>query len=280
MNARAALVNTIAVAGLCGFLVACGSGDPDALLASAKNYLAKNDAKSAVIQLKNALEKNPDIAEARFLLGRTLLESGDTLAAEKELRRARDLKYPAAQVDPPLALAWVRMGENQKVVDEFSQAQGATPTGTAELRAAVGQAQLALHKPDLARTAFADAQRADPGYTPAMIGEARLKARDGDLAGALALAERALAASPDSVEAWQFKGDVLRAQNQVANAIAAYRKVIALKPDHLPAHWALVTVLVREGDSASAWSAPAALKKIAPKHPQTYYLEALARAAG
>jgi len=278
MNARSTLVYVIVVASLCGLLAACGGDSPDALLASAKEYLAKNDPKAAVIQLKNALEKKPDVAEARFLLGRTLLETGDVASAEKELRRARDLKYPAAQVDPQLALAWVRMGEYQKVVDEFSQAQGATPTGTAELRTAVGQAQLALRKPDLAKVAFAEAQRADPGYTPAMIGEARLKARDGDLAGALALAEKALAASPDSVEAWQFKGDVLLAQNQVANAVAAYRKVIALKPDHLPAHWALVTVLVREGDSAGADQALAALKKIAPKHPQTYYVEALLRA--
>ena len=51
--------------------------NPDALLSSAKDYLAKNDRKAAVIQLKNALEKRPDFAEARFLLGQTLLGAGD-----------------------------------------------------------------------------------------------------------------------------------------------------------------------------------------------------------
>jgi putative PEP-CTERM system TPR-repeat lipoprotein len=278
MNVRAAIVNTIAVAGLCCFLVACGSGDPDAMLASAKDYLAKNDAKSAVIQLKNALEKNPDIAEARFLLGRTLLESGDTLAAEKELRRARDLKFPAAQVDPPLALAWVRMGENQKVVDELSQVQGATPRDNAMLKTAIGQAQFALGKPDLAQAAFADAEHADPGYAPALIGQARVKAQQTDLAGALALADKALALDPKSPDSLQFKGDVLFAQHQTADAITVFRTIVAQKPNYLSAHWALIAALERQGDAAGANQALAALQAIAPKHPQTYYFEALVRA--
>ena len=111
-----------------------------------------------------------------------------------------------------------------------------------------------------------------------MLGEARLKSLKQDYAGALALADKALAKTPESPEAWQIKGEVLNAQRKDADAVAAFRKVIALKPDFLSAHWALVGVLVREGDSPSANEALAALKKIAPKHPQTYYVEALVRA--
>ena len=159
MNARAALINVVAAASLCGLLAACSGDNPDALLASAKDYLAKNDRKAAVIQLKNALEKRPDFAEARFLLGSTLLEAGDVPSAEKELRRARELKYPAGQVDPALATAWAKLGEYQKVVDTFAQAQGGTPTETAQLKTAVGQAQLGLGKPDLAKASFDEAQR-------------------------------------------------------------------------------------------------------------------------
>ena len=72
------------------------------LLASAKDYLAKKDNRAAVIQLKSALQKQPDLAEARFLLGRTLLEGGDAVSGEVELRKALDLKYPK---DVVLALA-------------------------------------------------------------------------------------------------------------------------------------------------------------------------------
>ena len=36
-------------------LVGCGGESPESLLSSAKDYMAKNDSKAAVIQLKNAL---------------------------------------------------------------------------------------------------------------------------------------------------------------------------------------------------------------------------------
>ena len=52
-------------------MVGCAD-DPEALVASAKALLAKNDNSAAIIQLKNALQKDPDIAEARFLLGKAL----------------------------------------------------------------------------------------------------------------------------------------------------------------------------------------------------------------
>ena len=73
-------------------LTACGTDSPETMLASAKDYLAKNDAKAAVIQLKNALQSKPDLAEARFLLGKALLDEGNVSGADVEFRKAADLK--------------------------------------------------------------------------------------------------------------------------------------------------------------------------------------------
>ena len=70
-------------------LVGCGTNTPEAKLASAKEYLAKDDPKAAVIELRSALQKNPNLGEARFLLGKTLLASGDAVGGEKELRKAK-----------------------------------------------------------------------------------------------------------------------------------------------------------------------------------------------
>ena len=85
----------------------------------------KNDRAGAVIQLRNALQKNPDLAEARFLLGKSLLETGDLPGAEKELRKAAELKYPADEVVPVLARLLVRRGEYKKALDEFGSAAAA-----------------------------------------------------------------------------------------------------------------------------------------------------------
>ena len=75
---------------LTGLLAGCGGDNPDSLVASGKEFLAKNDNKAAIIQFKNALQQSPDLGEARFLLGKALLEGGDPRGAEVELRRAAD----------------------------------------------------------------------------------------------------------------------------------------------------------------------------------------------
>ena len=53
----------------------------------------KRDFKGAVIQLKSVIQLNPKAAEARFLFGKVLLETGDSAAAAVELQKAAELGY-------------------------------------------------------------------------------------------------------------------------------------------------------------------------------------------
>src|SRR5687768_2883982 len=82
------------------FLASCGGEKPETLLASAKEYMAKEDTKAAIIQIKNALQSNPDLPEARYLLGAALLKTGDVAAAEVEFGKALELKYSKEAVYP------------------------------------------------------------------------------------------------------------------------------------------------------------------------------------
>ena len=69
-----ALVKLGVVAGVCVLLASCGGDSPESLVKSARDYLAKGDYSAAVIQLRNALQKAPNNAEARYLLGTALIE--------------------------------------------------------------------------------------------------------------------------------------------------------------------------------------------------------------
>jgi putative PEP-CTERM system TPR-repeat lipoprotein len=256
-------------------LGACGASAPEAMVASAKQYLDKNDKKAAVIQLKNALQKNPNIAEARFLLGVTFLDMGDLLAAEKELRKALELKHPGEEVVPPLARTLLLLGQHKTLVDEFSKVEVRSPAGKAQLQAAIGQAELALGNVAGARAAFTAALAAQSDYVPAQYGQARIAAQSRDYAKALSIVDAALARAGSDHEGWQLKGDLHSAQGQSEPALVAYRKAVELKPDFLPSHAAIVSLSLQQKNIEDAAKQLESMKRIAPKHPQTLYLQAL-----
>lgn len=62
----------------------------DDFVESAQEYYAKGDLPAALIELKNALQENPNNRAARSLLGRMYLDRRDFPNAEKELSRAWD----------------------------------------------------------------------------------------------------------------------------------------------------------------------------------------------
>jgi putative PEP-CTERM system TPR-repeat lipoprotein len=256
-------------------LSGCGRDTPESLVASAKEFTARKDHKSAAIQLRNALQKEPGNAEARFLLGREMLAAGDVVTAEKELRRAWELKYPVDQVAPPLAISLVALGEYKKVLDELSGVSVTQPLATAELQSAIGEAHLALGNRAAAQSAFDAALVAQPQYVTARLGQARVAAVAGDLPRALAIVDAAIAIDAAVAETWQLKGDILSAQDQRDAALSAFRKSIEIRPTSVRAHAAAVLLLIQENKLDEAGQQLEAMKRVAPKHPQTYYVDAL-----
>ncbi len=69
----------------------------------AKVNLAEEKYQTVIIELKNAINKAPEAAEPRYLLGKTYLTLGNSKAAEKELLRAYELNYNRQNVLAELA---------------------------------------------------------------------------------------------------------------------------------------------------------------------------------
>jgi putative PEP-CTERM system TPR-repeat lipoprotein len=256
-------------------LTACKGDQPEVLLASAKAYLAKNDSKAAVIQIKNALQMNPNLAQARFLLGVALLDDGDALGAETELRKALELNHPQDEVAPVLAGALLAQGQAKRLTDDWGQARLNAPSAQASLQTSLASAYAMLGKAELSRAALDAAVAAEPGYAPALVVQARQKLAQRDIDGAMALLDQAIAKSPQDPDAWKLKGDVLHfAKGNAADALAAYRKSIEIKPGFLAGHAAAVSLMLQQGNLADAALQMESMRKVAPHHPQTRYLEA------
>src|SRR5262249_50305093 len=130
MRFRLARGRAACLAGLCLVALLAGScgqnaSDVEQLLAEAAQERAKGRSDAAIIHLKNLVQKAPENAEVRYQLGMAYLETGDFESAEKELRRALDLKYDPKRITVPLARALFGMGGFQKVLNETTTPAGA-----------------------------------------------------------------------------------------------------------------------------------------------------------
>lgn len=273
-NARAHLV----IAVVCAALVqGCGGGDdPSKLLASAQSYLEKRDFSAAVIQLKTVLQKQPENANARYLLGLALLETGEAASAEKELRKAVEYKYPDPAASARIAHAMRLQGSSDKVLKEFGQTTLSDAAANAELLGEVGMAELEMGRVPEAKGNFDKALSLAPESANAKVGLALVTLRQGgDKAKAAALTDEVLTAHPTHVDALMVKADLLLAQGDEAGAISAYQVVLKSTPWNYLAANNLVLIFNGKKDFESARQALATFRKAAPGDPRTPYLQAV-----
>jgi len=255
-------------------LVGCGE-TPEQMLASAKSYIAKQDFDAASIQLKNALQEDANIAEARFLLGRINLRQGNVTGAVKELERAMELGYARDTVAAELAPALVRAGQFDRVLAEFGDPRVSEPATVAIVHTALGDAHLARRDVDKAQSAYLEALEANAEEHGARIGFARTAAIKGDLQAAEEAVRQVIARAPQIAEAHALLADLLAGRGDLPGAIAALREAVRLQPGTVASHYALVTLLLRQNAVAEADAALDAMKSAVGKHPFTRYLVAL-----
>ena len=250
--------------------------DPQTLVAKARSSLAGNEINAAIIQAKNALQGNPDMAEARYLLGTALLRSGDGAGAAAELRRALTLAHPRDEVVPALAQAMLVQGLYRPLIGEFADTDLKSPAAQASLKSSLAAAHALDGDAEASQSALAAALAADPTYTPALLVQARAKAAASDVGGALAILDSIITRTPGSYEAWQLKGDVLsRNKDQAEAALAAYRKVLEIKPGLIVGQVGVLTLLFRKGDLSAAAAELETLKNLHPNDARTRRFETL-----
>lgn len=257
-----------------GGLASCGKPQtPEALIAEARQYREHGDIPAAIIQLKNALQKNPDDAEARYLLGTIYNETSDPQSAEKELRRALDLGKDPARVLPELGKALLIQGQFQKVLDETNPVSGENESP--EISSLRGNAYLALGKPKEAKESFERALSHEPDFPDALIGLARQALTEQNIEAATRYIEQAVDKNPKNVGAWLFKADLLRLQGQIKPALAAYENILKLEPKNTSAHLSKAFLEIGTGNFDAAKADIDAARQTAPNSLLVFYSQAL-----
>jgi len=272
-------VGALATALLIVVLSSGGCGEkaenPGRLIADAKQERDKGNHNAAIIHLKNLLQKSPEHAEARYLLGVTYNDTGNFTAAEKELRRALELQYDPAKVIPALGKSLLMTGAFQKVLDQVRLEGDASNPVQAEVLTLRALASIGLGRSREGRELLEQALARQPEFADALLGQARLAASEQKLDEAARLIDRALASAPKSTNAWLMKGELSRIMADPKGAIAAYQKVLELRPDSIPARVNIASLQIDGGNFDEARKQIAQMRKNVPNSPMTHYMEGL-----
>lgn len=255
-------------------LGACSSDSSTDMLAAAKKSIAANQYPAAIVQLKSALEKNPQAAEIRYLLGQTLLDAGNPSAAEVELSKVNDQGYERDKVVPALAQALLQTGEYKKLTSTVGTLTLQDKTAEASLKTSVAAAWAALGEMARSEAALKLALAASPDYGPAKLFQALSVASRGDFGQALAMVDRILADDPKLNTARMLKGELQARRGDDSGADETFRKVLELQPAYEAAHMALIGRPLIRGDIAAAEAQWAKMKVALPGQPATMLAEA------
>ncbi|MFY9512310.1 MAG: XrtA/PEP-CTERM system TPR-repeat protein PrsT, partial [Rubrivivax sp.] len=275
MMFRHTLVAACIVAGFA--LAGCGGESEEKLVASAKEFIAKSDTNAAVIQLKSALQKNPKSGEARLLLGKTLRDGGDAAGGLLELRKAQELGLPDEQLLPELARTMLATGEYKQVAGQYAGTELREPQANADLAVSVATSFAAQGDKAKALEHSTRALQASPGYVQAIVLQAQLKAADRDIDGALFLLDDVLARDAGNQRAGVLKGELLwHVKGDREAALASFRKVVASSAKSVAARSSIIGILFEQNQLDAAKTELAELKKVAPNHPDTVFLDARA----
>lgn len=212
-NAFIVMVVCLALAG-CDVFVS-----PQQRIERAAALIEKGDFRTAEIELRNALNKEPDDPRGRMLLARTEFWASDVPAAERDLKRAVDAGAAPAETARLDAEIKKALGQYQAL---------ATFAGTArpglkeyERLMFLGYAQLGLQQVDAARTSFDASVQAAAGGRPlaeARAAQAAGLLASGDVDGALTVLDGVLASQPSYHPAALAKANLLMQRGDYANA--------------------------------------------------------------
>jgi putative PEP-CTERM system TPR-repeat lipoprotein len=256
-------------------LAGCAPDTPQDLVASAQAYLDKRDPRAAIVQLKAALQQDPNSGLARYLLGRALLDSGDPGSAIVELGKAQDLRHADRDVVPALARALLLSGQYRRVTTDYASVQLADKAAMADLQATLAAAWGAQGDRERTEQAVAAALALVPEHGPARVLQARMLAGARRYGEALALVQQVLAREDTLHDAWHLLGELLwYVQKDEKGATEAFRRALALEKAYVPAHSALISLAIARRDVDAMKAQLGQLREVLPKHPQTRFVEA------
>lgn len=252
----------------------CGTKEPEQHYEDAVSFINEQEYKSAVIELKSAIQQAPKNAEYRLTLGRLYMQTGDSVSAEKELSRA--LEYGAAPGDViiPMARALYLIGRHEDVIKLNNQYTELDAEQLGYLKTYHALAELELGDTDASMALFDELSTLD---NPAVVAfaQANLSIRPQQYDVAIEQLDKIDAKNVLYPEALYLKGNIFMAQDKLQEAIAVFENYLDITPRSARTILLLAQTQVKAKEFADADKNLQLLLKIVPEQAFANYLKAV-----
>lgn len=242
-------------------------------LEAARGYFTKNEWRAAIVELKNALQADPNNVDARVLLGEAHLRMRNGPAAEKEFLQALQRGGNRTDIVLRLGEAYLIQRKFEQVLNEV-RVEAAPKDRRYEALILRGSAYLGLRQLEEAEKAYVDAEGFEPKDPAAKIGLARVLLIKRDVKAAQDKVEEALKYAPQNVEALLIRGEIARNDNELKSAYGYFDAAVNAEPENLPARLGRASTLVDLERLDEAQSDVDYIFKAVPDHPMAHYLAA------
>jgi putative PEP-CTERM system TPR-repeat lipoprotein len=264
---------------LAALTLAVGAGcvqpsDPTSLIASANAYRQKGEFRAAIIELRNVLQQNPDHAEARFLLGKTYLETSETAFATVELRKAEALGYDPKQLVPELAKSLFLQDKFNEALDATDPAKVASVQGSPEILNVRAWAQLGMRQMAAAKESLNLALTLRPDFSDGILTQARIALAEGISRGRCARRPCTPVRAEES--GWVVtQGHAAASVRRAGAGASLLPKGHRINPYSVVARLDLASLEIETGRFDEAAQELEAAREIAPRNVMVVYLQAL-----
>lgn len=245
-------------------MTASNKATADKLVADAQKAISGGNVRLALINLKNALTADPRNLTARVMLGTVLYRTGDSGAAERELRQARKDGAAPSQVLPPLFEVMLARNEGQILLNQFPDPGAGTPEA-AEILLARALAFQSLKKSPEAKDAI-DRSLALRRDGRGLLIRARIAVFQGQEAEARKFVDEAITKS-NTPDAMLFKIGIQLSANENQAALDLSNQLLEKYPGNLQGRFARIEAYMALKQDAKA---KPEIEDIVAKYPSAY----------
>ncbi|MGH7814602.1 MAG: tetratricopeptide repeat protein [Candidatus Binataceae bacterium] len=218
---------------------------------------------------------SPNVGAWHSRLGLALEARGDYRSARDQLERAIALDpYTGGNVFYDLGLIDERLGDPKGAAHMMAEGLKRYRHPPLIAFTDVAIAQDAAGDAAGAEATLKQAEQLPGGMETAALARAQLRFLHGDKAGAERVLRKLFAADPNYVPALNVLGTVLMSENKYGEALATYRRAIALAPNDSSLHYGAALTLNRMGHGAQARAECSRALAAAPGNPKALALMA------